>query len=148
MYSLYAEQEKTNKIWTPVIISNETLMKPDTRGRFILKCPPWMAPNTISSSEFRKVLSPRQRLGVFNNYARPSRHLRSQGDQACSRGFRVTSDPRLGHLGAFSPNALFPEKNDRKNSPKWTKRRNEGSPASRKMNLAPINIQATICPFI
>ena len=58
---------------------------------------------TISSSEFRKVLSPRQRVGVFN--AQPSRHVRSQDDQACLRGSSVTWDSQAGHL-----NALFPPK--------------------------------------
>ena len=31
--------------------------------------------------------------GVFN--AKPSRHVRSQGHKACSRGLSVTWDPRL-----------------------------------------------------
>ena len=80
---------------------------------------------------YRKVLSPRQRLGVFN--AQPSRHARSQGGQACSKTEKIV---RMDQ--------------------KWTKRQNERSPAmahyivlhapaSRKMNLSPLNIQATIC---
>ena len=42
----------------------------------------------ISSVESK---SPRKHLGVFN--AQPSRYVRSQGDQACSRGSSVTWDP-------------------------------------------------------
>ena len=41
----------------------------------------------------QKGVSPRQRLGVFS--AQPSRHVRSQDDQACSRGFSVTWDSTL-----------------------------------------------------
>ena len=36
--------------------------------------------------EYRKVLCPRQYLGVFDD--QPSRHIRSQGDLVCSRGFQ------------------------------------------------------------
>ena len=62
-------------------------------GRIVFQSQNTPLLNPISSREFRKVLSPRQRLGVFN--AQPSRHVRSQGDQACSRGSSVTWDPRL-----------------------------------------------------
>ena len=47
----------------------------------------------ILSIELKSVLSLWQHLDVFN--AQPSRHVRSKGDQACSRGFSVTWDPRL-----------------------------------------------------
>ena len=60
----------------------------------------------ISSSEL--VLSPRQQLGVFN--AQPSRHVRSQGEKRTEKMVRMDQ--------------------------KWTKRQNERSPASRKMDLA------------
>ena len=81
----------------------------------------------ISSSEFRKVLSPRQRLGVFN--AQTSRHVRSLGDQACSRGFSVTWDPMLDR--SCRSECTVPKKKTEKIvrvDQKWTKRQNECSP--------------------
>ena len=47
----------------------------------------------ISPVESKTALCPRQRLGVFN--AQPSRHVRSQDDLVCSRGFSVTWDPQV-----------------------------------------------------
>ena len=40
---------------------------------------------------------------ILKEPAQPSRHVRSQGDQVCSRGFSVTWDPRV-----TPRNSLFP----------------------------------------
>ena len=71
---------------------------------------------SISSSEFRKVF--------FN--AKPSRHVRSQSDQAYSRGFSVTWDPRLDTCWIHCS-----KKKDRKKvrmDQKRTKRQNDLAP--------------------
>ena len=81
---------------------------------------------SISSIEFRKVLSPRQRLGLTLN--------------PLDWGGSAWPGTQAGHLMHSSQ-----KKTDKivRMDQKWTKRQNERSPASRKTDLAPFYIHAT-----